>query len=134
MVILDEPSVGLDPSERINLRRLLRDYDNGERIIFLSSHIVSDIESLCDSVTVMNQGHIIFSGTLADAKASANGYIIEQSMTKKDFRRLEETHAIISFSSTSDGYLVRYLANNREPGIRVEPTLEDSYTYIIRKR
>lgn len=134
LVILDEPSVGLDPSERINLRRLLRDYDNGERIIFLSSHIVSDIESLCDSVTVMNQGHIIFSGTLADAKASANGYIIEQSMTKKDFRRLEETHAIISFSSTSDGYLVRYLANNREPGIRVEPTLEDSYTYIIRKR
>lgn len=132
LILLDEPSVGLDPSERINLRKLLRDYDNGERIIFLSSHIVSDIESLCDSVTVMNQGHIIFSGTLADAKANANGHIIEQNMTKNDFRLLEGTHTIISFSSTSDGYLVRYLANKGDQGIRVEPTLEDSYTYIIR--
>ena len=134
LVILDEPSVGLDPSERINLRKLMRDYDNGERIIFLSSHIVGDIESLCDSVTVMNKGRIIFSGTLADAKAAANGHIFEESMTEKDFRGLEQTHTIINFSSVPDGYRVRYLANEGKPGPCVDPTLEDSYTYIIQER
>lgn len=133
LVILDEPSVGLDPSERINLRKLLRDYDNGKRIIFLSSHIVGDIESLCDSVTIMNKGRIIFSGSLADAKAVANGHVFEEKMIEKDFRNLEETHTIINFSSVSDGYRVRYLANDGDAGIRVDPMLEDSYIYIIRE-
>ena len=64
LLILDEPSVGLDPAERINLRKLIRDYDNGERIILLSTHIVSDVESLCSMVTVMNRGRILFSGTV----------------------------------------------------------------------
>lgn len=131
LVILDEPSVGLDPLERINLRKLLRDYDDGNRIILLSSHIVSDIESLCDAVTIMNAGRVIFTDTLAKAKAAASGSIIEDEMPAEKFHMIESNHTIISFAGTLDGYCVRYLANKGDRGNYVEPTLEDSYAYII---
>ena len=134
LLILDEPSVGLDPAERINLRKLIREYDNGERIILLSSHIVGDIESMCSAVTVMNKGQVIKTGTLVEIQSVAANHVIEDDMGEPEFRELEEGHSIINFAVTGKGYRVRYLANgNDEKGRRVYPTLEDSYTYIIRE-
>ena len=133
MLILDEPSVGLDPAERINLRKLIREYDNGERIILLSSHIVGDIESMCSAVTVMNRGQVIKTGTLFEIQSVAANHVIEEDMKESEFRRLEEGHSIINFAVTDKGYRVRYLAKESETGLRVHPTLEDSYTYIIQE-
>lgn len=133
LLILDEPSVGLDPAERINLRKLIRDYDSGERIILLSSHIVSDVESLRGAVTVMNQGRILFSGSLDALRDAAAGQIIEEDMSEANLRNLEVNHSVINFTSVDGNYRVRYLANGPEPGRRVAPSLEDSYTYIIRE-
>lgn len=132
-LILDEPSVGLDPSERINLRKLIREYDNGERIILISSHIVGDIECMCNAVSVMNRGRIINSGTLSEIQHMAENHVIEDDMTISDYRNLEEDHTIINFAVIENGYRVRYLANGDEKGKRVVPTLEDSYSYIIRE-
>ena len=133
LLILDEPSVGLDPAERINFRKLIRDYDNGERIILLSSHIVSDVESLCGAVTVMNRGRVLFSGSLEALRDTAAGQIIEEDMSEAELRAMEESHSVINFISDGGTYRVRYLANGTEPGRRVSPSLEDSYTYIIRE-
>lgn len=131
LLILDEPSVGLDPAERINLRKLIREYDNGERIILLSSHIVGDIESLCKFVTVMNRGSITQSGTLSEIRGVAKNKVVEDVMSEEDFRAVEESHSIINFAALDTGYKVRYLIHSGEQGTFVEPTLEDSYTYII---
>lgn len=133
MLILDEPSVGLDPAERINLRKLIREYDNGERIILLSSHIVGDIESMCSAVTVMNRGQVIKTGTLFEIQSVAAKHVVEEDMRESEFRSLEEGHSIINFAVTDKGYRVRYLAKESEKGMRVHPTLEDSYTYIIQE-
>lgn len=133
LLILDEPSVGLDPAERINLRKLIREYDNGERIILLSSHIVGDIESLCKFVTVMNRGSIIQSGTLSEIRGVAKNKVVEDVMSEETFRAVEESHSIINFAALDTGYKVRYLIHSGEQGTFVEPTLEDSYTYIIRE-
>lgn len=133
LLILDEPSVGLDPIERINLRKLLRDYDNGERIILISSHIVGDIESLCSNVTIMNNGKILASGSLQHIRKYAEGYINETVMSEDQFRSMEESNCVINFTGTEGGYLVRYLSPFNNAINNVSPTLEDSYTYFIRQ-
>ena len=134
LLILDEPSVGLDPAERINLRKLIREYDNGERIILLSSHIVGDIESLCKFVTIVKKGSVIHSGTLSEVRGIAKNRVVEDSMSEAEFRTLEESHSIINFAVMDTGYKVRYLTHDGETGTFVPPTLEDSYTYIIQER
>lgn len=134
LLILDEPSVGLDPAERINLRKLIREYDNGERIILLSSHIVGDIESLCESATIVNKGSVIKSGTLSGIRNIAKDRVVEDNMSETEFRAIEENHSVINFSVLDNGYKVRYLIHDGERGTFVPPTLEDSYTYIIQER
>lgn len=131
LLILDEPSVGLDPVERINLRKLIRDYNNGERIILISSHIVGDIESLCSTVTVMNKGKVLASGSLNKIQNIAAGHVAEKEMSESEFRILEEKASIINFISVGNEYRVRYLVQSDMEGISVPPTLEDSYTFII---
>jgi len=133
LLILDEPSVGLDPMERIQLRKLLREASDGERIILLSSHIVGDIESLCDTVTVMDKGRVLCSGSLAEVRDAAAGHVIEEPMDERSLRETERTRSVINFTSSGDGFLVRYLADDGDTGPRAVPTLEDSYTWIIRK-
>lgn len=133
LLILDEPSVGLDPMERIQLRKLLREASDGERIILLSSHIVGDIESLCDTVTVMDKGHVMSSGDLAEVRDAAAGHVIEELMDERTLRETERTHSVINFMGFGDEFLVRYLADDSDVGPRAVPTLEDSYTWIIRK-
>lgn len=133
LLILDEPSVGLDPMERIQLRKLLREAGDGERIILLSSHIVGDIESLCDTVTVMDKGRVLSSGDLAEVRDAAAGHVIEEFMDERTLRETERTHSVINFTGSGDGFLVRYLADDGDVGPRAVPTLEDSYTWIIRK-
>ncbi len=64
LLLLDEPSVGLDPEERIRLMEIIRDYDNGNRVILISSHLVKDIENLCSNIAVMNEGKILYDGSI----------------------------------------------------------------------
>ncbi len=123
LLILDEPSVGLDPMERIQLRKLLRDADDGQCIILLSSHIVGDIESLCDTVTVMDKGRVLLTGSLAEVQQAAAGCVIEETMDEAALRETERTHTVINFTPVEGRYLVRYLAEAGDTGTRTQPTL-----------
>lgn len=133
LLIMDEPSVGLDPAERINLRKLIRDYNNGQRIILISSHIVNDVESLCDKVSVMNRGRALVTGSTPEIQAMAGCNIIEETMNEAMFRELEKSHTVINFTPVDSGYRVRYLADGQTEANATSPNLEDSYTYIIQK-
>ncbi|MFR1760356.1 MAG: hypothetical protein ACLSX2_11670, partial [Christensenellaceae bacterium] len=110
-------------------RKLIRDYADGQRIILISSHIVDDVESLCDQVTIMNHGRIVTSGSTLAIQAEAGGHVKEQVMEEAAFRRLEKDHTVISFAPTAQGYRVRYL-DEQADGAAI-PTLEDSYTYLL---
>jgi ABC-2 type transport system ATP-binding protein len=133
LLIMDEPSVGLDPAERINLRKLIRDYVDGERIVLISSHIVTDVESLCDKVSVMNLGKILISGSTREIQANASHNIREEIMSKEAFRELEAKYTVINFTPVNSGYRVRYLTDEESHEVSVSSCLEDSYTYIIKK-
>jgi len=74
MLIVDEPTAGLDPEERIRFRNLLSDL-GGNRTILLSTHIVEDIAQTCQKLAIMKDGHIIFQGTVADLLSKALGKV-----------------------------------------------------------
>lgn len=133
LLIMDEPSVGLDPAERINFRKLIRDYNIRDRIIIISSHIVNDIESLCDKVSIMNRGKVLVTGSTPEIQAKAGCNVKEQTMPESAYRELEKSHTVINFTPLEDGYRVRYLTNEKKNEDAVNANLEDSYTYIIQK-
>lgn len=132
LLIMDEPTAGLDPAERINFRKLVRDYVNEERIILLSSHIVADLESLCDHVSILNLGQLLISGQTATVKAAAAHYIKEECMSEAALRKLERDHWVINFTPVPTGYCVRYLTDQRQEHA-LQTNLEDSYTYLIQR-
>lgn len=132
LLIMDEPTAGLDPAERINFRKLIRDYVNGERIILISSHIVSDVESLCDQVSIMNLGRVLVSGSTSEIKAKAGHYVKEELMNEEAMRKLEKSHWVINFTPEESGYRVRYLTDEKQQNA-LNTNLEDSYTYLIQR-
>jgi len=134
VLIVDEPSAGLDPMERIHLRKQLRDYADGERMVMISSHIVEDIESLCDQTAIMTHGWIRVRGETEDVCALARGHVAERIMERGEYRELEGTHRVIGFwpDKESGGVRVRYLLNRDEASENlVKPHLEDSYTMVM---
>ncbi len=133
LLILDEPSVGLDPEERINLRKTIRDYAARDRIVLISSHIVSDVESLCDEVSIMHHGKILVSGNTQEVQTAAANKVREELLSEGALRALEKTNTIIQFAPDNGEYRVRYLTDEPLVQSTVTPTLEDSYTYIIKK-
>lgn len=133
LLIMDEPSVGLDPEERIHLRKIIRDYAVGERIVLISSHIVNDVESLCDEVTIMHHGKVLVSGSTQVVQAAAEHRVKEEIISEDALRQLEKMNTIIQFTPVAQGCRVRYLADEPTAESTVSPTLEDSYTYIIKK-
>lgn len=133
LLIMDEPSVGLDPAEQIHFRKLIRDYDDGERIVLISSHIVKDVESLCNIVSIMHDGKVLVTGHTLEIRAIANRNVKEELMSEDAFRALEKTNAVINFTPADSGYRVRYLTNDAMPESEIRASLEDSYTYMIQR-
>lgn len=82
LLILDEPMTGLDPKARIFLKELLLNYKTNGKSIFFSSHILSDIDEICDRIAVLNDGKIVFIGTPKQLKESQNESILEKAFLK----------------------------------------------------
>ena len=131
LLILDEPSVGLDPSERIYFRQMIREYGCGERIVLISSHIVSDLESMCGSLSIMHKGTVLANGNVSDIRKLAEGKIAQVELEERAFDVFQKNHTIISFEHKGNYFRAKYLATDGEVSEKLEANLEDTYTYII---
>ena len=78
LMILDEPMSGLDPKARINLKNLLLNYKKNGKSVFFSSHILSDIDEICDRIAILNNNEIVFIGTPEELKAKNNNTSLEK--------------------------------------------------------
>jgi ABC-2 type transport system ATP-binding protein len=132
LLVMDEPSAGLDPEERINMRKIIREYGSGDHIVIISSHIVGDIESLCDDVSIMHKGEILVSGNTHSIQSLAKGRVREATVDEDGLRDLEKSSTIIHFQPIDMEYAVRFLTDDIEAGSDAPPTLEDSYTLLIK--
>ncbi|MBD5117517.1 MAG: ATP-binding cassette domain-containing protein [Clostridiales bacterium] len=128
LLILDEPTVGLDPEERIAFRNLFSRMAQ-ERLVLLSTHIIEDVQSVCNELIVIHQGSVRFIGTPAQLIAMAEGHV---GVFDETDRAQEAGLHITSRVNTARGVACRAVAEDLPAFVtRTEPTLEDAYLYLI---
>ena len=133
VMVVDEPTVGLDPQERLRFRNLLADLARGEIIIILSTHIVGDISSTCTELALLNAGQILFKGAPRELVARAKGKVWKVAAAFANVDALKERYPVISMVPAAAGYELRLVADappqaDAEP---VEPNLEDAYIHYM---
>lgn len=132
VLIFDEPTVGLDPEERVRFRQLISDLAN-DCIIILSSHIVSDIETIADEVAIMQDGKLITKGYQQDIIKQANGQIYEVLLNNNEVGDFKTHYKVIDTARQNDHVRVRYIGKNTDiaaASTLINPTLEDAYLLL----
>jgi ABC-type multidrug transport system ATPase subunit len=134
LLIVDEPTAGLDPEERIRVRSLLAEL-GGERVILLSTHLIEDVEAVADRVAVLHKGRIRFEGTLSEMLERARGKVWEISARTEELASLRDRFLETGLRRDGDSVRIRVTADQVDhAGARqVEPTLEDSYLWLMRE-
>ncbi len=130
LTIVDEPTVGLDPEERIRFRNLFAKA-SGDKLVIFSTHIIDDVQSVCSRLVVMNRGSIRFDGAPAELirRSSGRVRVVEG---PADMRIDVPDWAVTSRVPTPGGIRVRVVGDDAgELGEPVEPTLEDAYLYCL---
>ena len=134
ILIVDEPTAGLDPEERIRFRNLLSDFSDG-RIVILSTHIASDIESTCQNVAVLNKGNILFHGSTETLRKQADHKVYLITVPKSLDKPIQGHHYVLSRNNTNTSIQYRILSNTlpNELAEIQTPTLEDGYIYLLQQ-
>lgn len=132
LLIVDEPTAGLDPEERLRFRNLLSEL-SGERIVILSTHIVSDIEAVATSIAILAQGELLAHGAPEILLARLEGRVWEVVVSSVELPALRRDHLVSSTAHRADGVHARVVANAAPtPGARqLEPSLEDAYLHSL---
>ena len=129
LMILDEPTVGLDPEERIRFRNIFSEMSR-DRIVFLSTHIVDDVQAVCNRVLVIYGGEILFDGAPSDLIDSTVDHV--GSYVRSLDEVIPEDCEIVSMVNTRNGVLTRIVGENLPDYVeKCEPTLEDAYLYKV---
>jgi ABC-type multidrug transport system ATPase subunit len=132
LLIVDEPTVGLDPEERVRFRNLLSDL-SGERIVILSTHIVSDVEATATQIALVNKGQLLREDAPENLLNELENKVWEWSVHSNELPILKQKHIISGAIRRSDGVQVRVVsADKPDPNAQnVSPSLEDAYLFII---
>jgi len=133
VLIFDEPTVGLDPEERVRFRNLVADLAN-DCIVILSSHIVSDIETIADRVVVMKSGQLIVEGDQMSIIDHVQSKVFEAQIAGSEFDQFRQNHLVVDAVRQADQLRIRYISDTASPeGKAKTPTLEDAYLYLTKK-
>jgi ABC-2 type transport system ATP-binding protein len=124
VLIVDEPTAGLDPEERLRFKNLLATIKK-DRIIIISTHIVEDVEALCDHIIIINQGHLVGSGDSEKVRQIAKNKVFHVPPDKES--ELVGKYFIEKRYHVEDQDMLRVLSNEIQPGEAVAPTIEDGY-------
>ena len=131
-LIVDEPTTGLDPEERIRIRNLLVDFSEGRTVLF-STHVVEDLTATCNQLAVMKKGRFLYAGSVTELLENAKGivweFVTDDSVQAKE---IEKKYLISAKQYTEKGIQMRILSKEK-PDMDCKPdraTLEDAYIYL----
>lgn len=132
LLIVDEPTAGLDPEERVRFRNLLSEL-SGERIVILSTHIVSDVEAVATDIAILAQGELLAYGAPEALLERVSGKVWEVVVLSGELAELRGKHLVSSTVHRSDGVHARVVADGLPTGTArpLEPTLEDAYLAML---
>ena len=133
VIIVDEPTTGLDPEECIRFRNILSEVSDQDVIIILSTHIVGDISSTCKKLALLNKGELKFEGSPDDMIELAQGKVWEIFVTDQEFKDIKEKYPIISTIPSNGGWDIQVVADNLDGfgGKMITPNIEHAYVYFM---
>ena len=136
IIIVDEPTTGLDPEERIRFRNLLSTLSTRDVIIILSTHIVGDISSTCDNMALLNQGQLAFNGSPEELVKKAEGNVWLIKATEKEYLEINEKYPVISTIPTEGGWEIQVVSPeiNGYYGKQIDPNLEHAYVHFMENK
>lgn len=129
IIILDEPTAGLDPEERVRLKNVISKIQ-AQKTILLSTHIVSDVEALCNRVIIMNEGKMAAQGSTEEIAHLGSGKVYD--VAEKNESQLQGNFFIKDRQEENGERLLRVLSPVEQPGEQVKPTMEDGYLCVIK--
>jgi ABC-type multidrug transport system ATPase subunit len=132
LLIVDEPTAGLDPEERVRFRNLLAELA-GDRIVLLSSHIVSDVEAAATSIAVVKEGRLLMHEAPEDLLRTVEGKIWEMTVSSSELPDIKNRFVLSGTIRTSAGVRVRIVADEAPAGSAAQPApnMEDAYLYLL---
>jgi multidrug efflux pump subunit AcrB/ABC-type multidrug transport system ATPase subunit len=135
ILVVDEPTAGLDPRERIRFRNLLVELSR-ERVVIFSTHIIEDISSSCNQVAVLNKGMLRYFGKPIEMTKQAEGHVWQFNIPAKDFGTFVEKHLVVHHMSEGDNIRVRVISDFSpwEGAVNASPNLEDAYLWLLRRK
>jgi ABC-type multidrug transport system ATPase subunit len=133
ILVVDEPTAGLDPRERIRFRNLLVELSR-ERIVIFSTHIIEDISSSCNQVAVINRGELKYFGTPNAMVKMGEGFVWQMTLPAKDFDNFANKQLIVHHMRDGENIKIRVLSKEKpsEDAIPASPHLEDAYLCLLK--
>ena len=133
ILILDEPTAGLDPKERISIRNYIAALSKNKIILF-ATHVVSDIECIADKVLLLKKGEIIADGTPSELIEAMAGKVGEIKCSLDEVEELQSKYKIGNIRQRKDGLALRIVGDELpEEAILTDDDidLEDVYLYYF---
>jgi ABC-2 type transport system ATP-binding protein len=132
ILILDEPTAGLDPKERVRFRNFISKLGT-DRIVLLSTHIVSDIEYIADTILIMKEGQLIHKGSLTEIIKVIENKVFECIVSREEMDALADKYPVTNIRQGNENTILRLVADESpcENASRVTATLEDLYLYYF---
>jgi ABC-type multidrug transport system ATPase subunit len=133
ILVVDEPTAGLDPRERIRFRNLLVELSRS-RIVIFSTHIIEDISSSCKTMAVINDGEVLFNGTPREMTKIASGKVWKVSLSQKEFEEKTKNLLVMNHMRDEDQIRLRCISGEKpfEHAEEDAPLLEDAYLWLLR--
>lgn len=133
IIIVDEPTTGLDPDERIRFRNILSQLSQNDVTIILSTHIVGDISSTCQGMALLNKGELVFSGSPENLVKQAEGHVFKLTLTPYEYEKVKEQYDVISTIPIDTGWEVQ-IVSEEVPAynpVSIIPNIEHAYVYYM---
>jgi len=134
ILIVDEPTTGLDPEERLRFRNLLAEIGHNDTIIILSTHIVGDISSSCDRMAMLNKGKLVYNGSPERLIEQARGHVWRIQALDSELDSIKEKYPVVSTVPAQGGWELQVVSDKLDSAFqteKIEPNLEHAYVYFL---
>jgi len=136
IIVVDEPTTGLDPEERIRFRNILSELSHTDTIIILSTHIVGDISSTCNQMALLNEGELVYDGPPENLVENTKGYVWQAMVSQDQYDILKENYPVISTIPSGEGWEIQFVGEKPKDidASEIHPNLEHAYVHFMENK